>query len=288
MASSKQLYSYILFLLLAGWTVQILAVQITGDPYSEDAQIWLAATMLTPLVVTLFFLQTNKNLRGQFLWKPNSKIFFISFVALLIPILIGFIVLLTLQLLDLGKSEWFVFSNSEVTIQGGPFLLGKGPQSWLVFVTNILLTGAAFSLLNAFIATGEEFAWRGLLQPLITAKFGWVKGLTLLGFIWSIWHLPILLNGYNYPETPLLGSFILFPIRLIATSYYYAWLTVKSNSFLPASIAHGAGNGIQEAIVANMNMEVSQIYENAITILVTLIIGLIFLGFNYKKERLTT
>lgn len=288
MATSKQLYSYILFLLLAGWTVQILAVQITGDPYSEDAQIWLAGTMLTPLVVTLFFLKANKNLRGQFLWKPNSKIFLISFVALLIPILIGFIILLTLQLLDLGKSEWFVFSNSEVTIQGGPFFLGKGPQSWLVFVTNILLTGAAFSLLNAVIATCEEFAWRGLLQPLITDKFGWVKGLTLLGFIWSIWHLPILLNGYNYPETPLLGSFILFPIRLIATSYYYAWLTVKSNSFLPASIAHGAGNGIQEAIVANMNMEVSQIYENAITILVTLIVGLIFLAFIYKKERPTT
>ena len=125
MATSKQLYSYILFLLLAGWTVQILAVQITGDPYSEDAQIWLAGTMLTPLVVTLFFLKANKNLRGQFLWKPNSKIFLISFVALLIPILIGFIILLTLQLLDLGKSEWFVFSNSEVTIQGGPFFLRK-------------------------------------------------------------------------------------------------------------------------------------------------------------------
>lgn len=153
----------------------------------------------------------------------------------------------------------------------------------MVFTLNIFITGAAFALLNALVATGEEFAWRGLLQPLLTDKFGLIKGLTILGFIWSMWHLPALLNGYNYPENPILGGLVLFPIRLIATSYFYAWLTLKSKSFIPASIAHGAGNGIQEAIVSNIKMDTSPIYESVTTIILTVIVGLIFLLFVEKK-----
>jgi membrane protease YdiL (CAAX protease family) len=176
--------------------------------------------------------------------------------------------------------------TSGVNIKGGPFFLGKGNQSWLVFVSNIFITGAAFALLNALVATGEEFAWRGLLQPLLTDKFGLVKGVTILGFIWSMWHLPALFNGYNYPDNPIIGSFILFPIRLIAISYFYAWLTLKCKSFIPASIAHGAGNGIQEAIVSNIKMDSSQIYENVITIVVTVVIGLVFLTLTYRIRKI--
>ena len=100
----------------------------------------------------------------------------------------------------------------------------------------------------------------------------------------SMWHLPVLMNGCNYPENPIVGSFILFPIRLIATSYFYAWLTLKSKSIIPASIAHGAGNGIQEAIVSNVKMDRGQIYENAITIVVTVIVGLIVLSLSQKEN----
>ncbi|QNA42942.1 CPBP family intramembrane glutamic endopeptidase [Lacibacter sediminis] len=285
MATTKQLYTYIALLLIVSWTIQILAIISTGSVNSDPARIWLAGTMLTPLVVTIYFLNRNKNLKQKLFWKPNSKIFITSFFAVFIPIIIAFAVLITIQNLNYGQSEWFSFSGSGVTIMGGPFLFGRGNQSWFVFSSNIFITGAVFAMLNAFIATGEEFAWRGLLQPLLTDRFGLFKGITILGFIWSMWHLPMLLNGYNYPDNPIVGSFILFPIRLIATSYFYAWLTLKSNSFIPASIAHGALNGIQTAIVENIKLNTSQIYENVITILMTVIIGLLFLGLTYRSTR---
>jgi membrane protease YdiL (CAAX protease family) len=203
----------------------------------------------------------------------------------LIPIIIAFTVLIIIQQFNFGKSAWFSLTDTGVQVNGGPFFLGKGNQSWLVFVLNIFVTGGAFALLNAFFAAGEEFAWRGLLQPLLTDKFGWVKGVSILGFIWAIWHLPVLLNGYNYPEHPVIGAFVFFPIRLIAISYFYAWLTLKSRSFIPAAIAHGAGNGIQEGIVSNITMHTGQIYEHVITILVTVVVGLIFLAFTYKSKK---
>lgn len=284
MEIKKQIYIYIAFLLVVSWTIQILAITITGNINSDAANIWLIGAMLSPFVVTILFLNWNKNLKEKLLWKPNSKIFITSFFAVLIPILIAFAVLMIIQKLNYGQSEWFSFSNSSVNISGGPFFLGKGNQSWLLFASNIFITGAAFAVLNAFVATGEEFAWRGLLQPLLTDRFGLIKGITILGFIWSMWHLPALLNGYNYPDDPILGSFILFPIRLIATSYFYAWLTQKSKSFIPASIAHGALNGIQTAIVSNIKMNTSQIYENVITIVLTVLIGLVFLALTNRKS----
>lgn len=285
MTTKKQICSYIAVLFIVSWTIQILAIIITGDINSDTARVWLAGTMLTPIVVTIFFLIRNKNLKEKLLWKPNFKIFITSFFAVFIPIIIAFAVVIIIQKLNYGQSEWFIFSKSGVNVTGGSFFLGKGHQSWLLFSSNIFLTGSAFALLNAFITTGEEFAWRGLLQPLLTERFGLFKGVTILGFIWSMWHLPVLLNGYNYPDNPILGSFILFPIRLIATSYFYAWLTLKSRSFIPASIAHGAGNGIQEAILSNIKMDTSQIYENVITIAMTVIVGLIFLALTYNMEK---
>jgi membrane protease YdiL (CAAX protease family) len=286
MATKKQIYYYIALLLIVSWTIQILAILITNDINSDAARIWLVGAMLSPFVVTIFFLNRNKSLKQKLLWKPNSKLFITSFFAVLIPIIIAFAVLIVIQKLNYGQSQWFSFSNSSVNISGGPFFLGKGNQSWLVFVSNIFITGTAFALLNALVATGEEFAWRGLLQPLLTDQFGLFKGITILGFIWAMWHLPALLNGYNYPDNPIIGSFLLFPLRLIATSYFYAWLTLKSKSFIPASIAHGALNGIQTAIVSNINMNTSQIYENVITIIMTVVTGLIFFALTYRIRKI--
>lgn len=286
MATTKQIYTYLASILIVSWTVQLPAIFFTEGVYSEDARIWLALTMVSPAMVTFFFLKMNKDLRGQLLWKPNSQIFITSFLAVLIPILLAFSVLIAVQTFGYGQSEWFSFSDSGVNIKGGPFFLGKGDQSWLVFFSNVFITGAAFALLNACIASGEEVAWRGLVQPLLVDKLGFLKGICLLGFIWSMFHLPILLNGYNYPENPILGSFILFPIRLIAASYFYAWLTIKSKSFIPAAIAHGAGNGIQQAIVSNIHMNTSQIYESVLTIVVPVVIGLFFLLLTYRKEKI--
>lgn len=282
MTIEKLIYKYIGLLVLVSWIIQITAIVITGNINSDEARIWLAGTMMTPMVVTIIFIAKNKYLKQRLLWRPNKQIFITSFFAVLIPILIAFGVLLILEKFGYGYSDWFSFSNAGIHISGGPFLLGKGNQSWLLFVINIFLTGAAFAIINAFFATGEEFAWRGLLQPLLTEHFGLVKGVAILGFVWSMWHLPALLSGYNYPEYPVLGSFILFPIRLLATSFFYVWLTQKCKSFIPAAIAHGALNGIQTGIISNIKMSAPPLSEYIVTIILTVIVGLIFLVLTLK------
>lgn len=158
--------------------------------------------------------------------------------------------------MNYGQSGWFVFSSNSVNISGGSFLLGLGQQTWIFFVSNILITAIAYSLLTGLVAIGEEFAWRGFLQGVLIEKFGTIKGIVILGFLWAMWHLPVQLAGYNYPENPILGSFIISPIMLMAVSLFYAWLTLKSKSYIPAAIAHGAFNTIEEGIISSINLEV--------------------------------
>lgn len=238
---------------------------------------WLAAAMLSPGIVTFFYLYFNPILKSKLLWKPSLKLISTTFLSVLVPILFAFIVVAIFESLLWGTSKWFEFSSKDVTISGGPFLLGLGSQSWLIFSLNIFTTGFFFALVNSVLAAGEEIAWRGLLQGLLIEHLGIWKGILLLGFLWSMWHLPIQLFGYNYPENPIVGSLIISPLILIGYSFFMGWLTVYSKSFIPAAIAHGAGNGIQEGIISQIDLSTPELHMYLIRLLTSLTVGLIFM-----------
>jgi membrane protease YdiL (CAAX protease family) len=202
----------------------------------------------------------------------------------LVPILFALTVVVIFESQQWGISKWFAFSGEQVIISGGPFMLGLGAQSWLVFSLNLFITGFFFAFINSFFAAGEEFAWRGLLQQLLVERLGLWQGLALLGFIWSMWHLPIQLFGYNYPENPVLGSLIISPLIMIGYSFFMGWLTMYSKSFIPAALAHGAGNGIQEGIISQIDLSTPELYLYLIRLLTSLTIGLVFMYFLSKKK----
>lgn len=79
-----------------------------------------------------------------------------------------------------------------------------------------VLPAIAFSIFNLVAATGEEFAWCGLLQGQFTREFGVLSGIMFQAAIWWAWHLPGLLLGYNFPEYPYFGALVLFPSPVMA------------------------------------------------------------------------
>jgi membrane protease YdiL (CAAX protease family) len=105
--------------------------------------------------------------------------------------------------------------------------------------------------------------------------FGVSKAILLLGLFWSFWHLPLLLVGYNHPENPILGAFVLSPIELVGVSFFYGWLTIRSGSFWPAAIAHAAGNSIQEGVVSHLHLLEPALYSNLYRTATAVIVGLI-------------
>jgi uncharacterized protein len=109
---------------------------------------------------------------------------------------------------------------------------------WLTLIQG-LIAGAT---INAVAAFGEETGWRGfLLKNLRDMRF--FKAALIIGFIWGIWHTPLILMGHNYPQHPRIGvlMMIVFCILLAPIMQY---LTIKSKSVIAAAIAHGTLNAI--------------------------------------------
>jgi CAAX protease family protein len=93
-------------------------------------------------------------------------------------------------------------------------------------------------LLPAFV---EEIAWRGYLQPRLVRKYGLIRGIFFVGIVWGAFHF-----AFDFGASlTAAGVLIHIAQRLsetIAQSYVLGWLTIRSRSILPATVAHGIFN----------------------------------------------
>ncbi|MFI6173599.1 lysostaphin resistance A-like protein [Nocardia sp. NPDC051052] len=91
-------------------------------------------------------------------------------------------------------------------------------------------------------ALGEELGWRGWLMPQLTGRLGITGGIIATGVIWALWHAPLTLLGYNYPNLGAWAAvaFIGFCVPLGAI---LGWLRMYTGSIWPCVVAHAAING---------------------------------------------
>ncbi|MBP3773843.1 MAG: CPBP family intramembrane metalloprotease [Bacteroidaceae bacterium] len=112
------------------------------------------------------------------------------------------------------------------------------PQLFLV--TNFINGLIAGATINALLALGEEVGWRGYLLRLFSGK-PFVLSAIVIGFIWGIWHLPLILLGHNYPHHPIMGSALML-VFCITLSPIMQYLRLKSGSLIAVAIFHGTFN----------------------------------------------
>jgi len=151
-----------------------------------------------------------------------------------------------------GVLFFLIFPNyfdeqlSTLTEQMGSVEGLSNMNPWIIVVVQTLQAILISPLLNAIPTFGEEFGWRGYLQPKLM-PLGGRKAILLTGVIWGVWHWPVILMGYNY-GTDYFGAPFLGPLAMVwftlTLSAIFGWLTIKAQSVWPAVIAHGAINGI--------------------------------------------
>lgn len=114
------------------------------------------------------------------------------------------------------------------------------PPVPVLYVLSYVAPIIAGFTINGLFAFGEELGWRGFLwHRLRPYGFG---GKILLGIIWGLWHVPIILLGFNFPGHPYLGIFFMV-LLTVSLTFPLTDLADRTRSVYTPSILHGMFNG---------------------------------------------
>ena len=113
---------------------------------------------------------------------------------------------------------------------------------WVMVLSTVLSGIFAGVTINALLAFGEEYGWRCyMVKALGGRKF--LSAALLIGFVWGIWHAPLILMGHNYPDARVAGvaMMVLFCILGGIIELYFV---LKSGSMWAAVFIHGTINAL--------------------------------------------
>ena len=109
-----------------------------------------------------------------------------------------------------------------------------------IFLFLQLSVGMAQNLISGL---GEEIGWRGFFVPELAKVTTFTKTALISGVVWAAWHMPgIFLADLNGTGTPNVYAATMFTVTLVAISFPFAWLTLKSGSLWPAALLHASHN----------------------------------------------
>lgn len=126
----------------------------------------------------------------------------------------------------------------QAAMQQLPFEAGPWGMIAITLVSG-LFAGAT---INAVFAFGEEIAWRGFLVKAFKGK-KFLTASLFIGVIWGFWHFPLILNGHNYPDHPLIGVFMMVLVCVLLTPILL-YFRQKSGSVIVPAIMHGTMNAV--------------------------------------------
>lgn len=118
----------------------------------------------------------------------------------------------------------------------------EGFGVWGIVALTLISGLCAGATINAVFAFGEEVAWRGFLLHLFKDR-KFIAASLWIGLIWGIWHAPVILNGHNYPQHPVIGVFMMVALCCLLTPLLL-YFRIKSGSVIVPAVMHGTYNAV--------------------------------------------
>ncbi|NQX26373.1 CPBP family intramembrane metalloprotease [Microbacteriaceae bacterium VKM Ac-2854] len=238
-------------LALAGAWLVILPLWLNGEGLASPwFQLFAAGMMYTPalaaFVVVLFVKRPSSIPRTLGLGpiRPAGRT-----IGMTVAALVGLPVLCALAML-LGAALGFIrldFSTPAIA----SMLEAAGQPSDAATVHVVAIVQIATIPITALIASvtafGEEVGWRGWLLPNLLPLGTW-PALLISGAIWGVWHAPIILLGYNFGRTDIVGVLEMTAFCVLL-GVLFGWLRLRTASVWPAVIAHGALNAAAASLL---------------------------------------
>ena len=246
--------------------VTVFIVLAVGLAWLVAAPLWLSGEglanpwfqlialgmMYTPtiaaLVVVLFVARPRSvsRLLGLAPLRPLGRTLGLCAAALVGFPVLAFCSMLLGQAMGLIELDLVGLSGlAAIMTASGAGELGRDELTTLALVQLLALPlGVLVASLSAF---GEELGWRGWLLPNLLPLGTW-PALLLSGAIWGVWHAPLILLGYNYQRTDVLGLLLMVGWCMLL-GVLIGWLRLRSASVWPAVVAHGAVNAAVGALL---------------------------------------
>lgn len=138
---------------------------------------------------------------------------------------------------------WFAgyFEHGSSAVESFAYRFPQIPHAAVLPVSFIYLATAGVAL-SCLSALGEELGWRGFLVPELAKVMPYPKVALVSGAIWAVWHYPVLLFSIYHGEGPLWYSAVCFTVLVVAISFLFAWMRLKSGSVWTGMLLHASHN----------------------------------------------
>ncbi|HYP99879.1 MAG TPA: CPBP family intramembrane glutamic endopeptidase [Polyangiaceae bacterium] len=106
-------------------------------------------------------------------------------------------------------------------------------------IASLLVQGLVLGpTLSAIAGLGEEAGWRGLLHHELQGLGFWRESWSV-GLLWGVWHLPLVFEGYGFPNHPFAGACVLLAFTVLAAPLY-TFVRIRAQSTLACAVFHGS------------------------------------------------
>ncbi|WP_159081949.1 CPBP family intramembrane glutamic endopeptidase [Paenibacillus sp. CAA11] len=245
-------FLYALTVLIITWAIaSILFI----DP--EKGMRYFAVVMAVPALTALYFNKKYGTGMACFSQRMNAKA--LAF-GILFPLL--FIVL-------------------SAVIAGMSGMAQSHAAQW--FSVNHVVAMIVTIFVNLFTVLGEEYGWRGYLLPKLTADYGKVKAVLMVGIIWALYHAPVvyLLAKATGMEHPLLVTAVQ-SAGVFVLNIPFAYCFYLSGNLIPVLFFHSVWNVVNTTVLGDIYKNTQGImHGDLLTIngegLLGLVLGLVVL-----------
>src|SRR6202451_2642946 len=108
---------------------------------------------------------------------------------------------------------------------------GLGPMKpWANIALYFVFTATITVVRDCATVLGEEIGWRGFLVPELAKRHGFPATAIITGFIWAIWHYPVILFADYHGASPAWFYVPLLTVILPLLCFVWTWRRVKSKS----------------------------------------------------------
>ena len=233
----KGLFAYLILVFGLTWPIEIVLAR-RYLPGSAAYTVVLVVVMFIPAVSALIvrlFVERQGFADAGLRWGKGRY----YLAAWLLPVAFGIAAMgLAVWLRQAEFDPYMTELMVRIKLQYGSMKLPPFERMRLYFIIGSL---TQVVIINTIPCFGEEFGWRGyLLMRLLPLGRG--RAMVLTGAIWGLWHAPIILQGHNYPQHPVLGVPLMIAFCILL-GVVLGWLRLASDSVFAAAVGHASANG---------------------------------------------